>query len=181
MFLTTVAWEKILRLSPFFSLTPLIKFHLKISCPWANEDRHFMAVIFIVVGRFLGPCMQYHRLFLLPGLYVQLGRKTSHKKQLKSLHPSWYNRVLSALQGHGLRQLWKTGLNGMSDFAVHIDTNTCSSLGIAHTCFYYSPEAVTSSCLLGMTELFLTNDYEYEFSVENKTKQKNRIWDLTKQ
>lgn len=69
----------------------------------------------------------------------------------------------------------------MSDFAVHIDINTCSSLSIAYTCFYYSPEAVTSSCLLGMTELFLTNDYEYEFSVENKTKQKNQIWDLTKQ
>ena len=53
-----------------------------------------MAVIFIVVGGFLGPGMQYHRLLLLPGLHIQLGRQRSQRKQLKSLSPSWYNRLL---------------------------------------------------------------------------------------
>lgn len=58
-----------------------------------------MAVIFIVVGGFLGPGMQYHRLLLLPGLHIQLERQMSQQKQFKLLHPSWYNRLLPRAAG----------------------------------------------------------------------------------
>lgn len=55
-FWSIIAWgEKNRWAVPFFSFTSLIKFHLEIGCPWADKDRHFVAVIFIVVGRLLGP------------------------------------------------------------------------------------------------------------------------------
>lgn len=111
-------------------------------------------------------------------------RKTNEsRKQLRSLHSSQYNRVLISAAGiWALTALERpcVGLKGMFDLAVHIDINICSSLSTAHTCFYYIPSAVTSFCLSAMTELFLTNDYKYDFSVEKKTKKINVRFNKTR-
>lgn len=65
-----------------------------------------MAVIFIVVGRFLGPCMQHHGLLLLPGLHIQLGkqRQISKADGLHHSHPATGGRRVSrsALHTMGL-------------------------------------------------------------------------------
>lgn len=154
--------KKNVRVPPFFSFTPLIEFHLKIGCPRANEDRHLMAIVFIVVGRLLSPRMQHHWPFLLPGLSIQLCKKP-RQERLSSLYiqPHTANCVPgSAFWTDSLGHLRiDCTANNIPEIPIYPCRSTYSYHSAEQTRSSAQSNSVISLYFLTMTKLFLMNHY----------------------